>query len=124
MATNILILPLAQVTVTTGNNEDWIDSFQFVQDDEITPVELTGIAFSMEVRHLSSDNEVWVRGSTDDGLLSVGGSGDSFLLIKIPYDMMKEVAPDDYVGDIVADADGIKRVVVQLAITVFQGITR
>jgi hypothetical protein len=121
---NILILPLAQFTVTTGNNENWLDSLQFVQADLVTPVDLTGIEFMMEMRQLAADVDIFVRGSTADGKITVGGVGDSFLLINIPQAEMKEVPANDYVADITASADGYVRVIAQLTVTVFQGVTR
>ena len=124
MATNILSLPLVSLTVTTGTNEDWIDSIQFTQDDGITPVDLTGIIFSMEVRRLAGDNDVLIFGSTADGKLLSGGVGESFLLINVPRDIMEQVEARSYVADIVAEADGISRVIIQLVVEVFQGITR
>lgn len=124
MSTNILLLPLAQFAVTVGNNEDWLDSLQYTMADEITPVDLLGIEFLMEMRHLASDADVFVRGSTQDGKISVGGVGDSFLLINIPHAEMKEVPANDYVADITASADGFVRVIAQFTVTVFQGVTR
>jgi hypothetical protein len=124
MATNILILPLAQITVITGNNENWLDSLQYVEFDGLTPVDLTGISFLMEMRHLGPDVEVFVRGSTEDGKLVVGGTNNSFLLINIPHEEMKEVPAQEYVADITANADGYTRVIAQLTVAVFQGVTR
>jgi hypothetical protein len=125
MATNILALPLAQVSVMTGTNEDWLDSFQYRADDGVTPIDLIGISFDMEVRAAIDDPDVVVAASTNDGRLVVGGQGNSFLLISIPLSIMEEVPPNIYVGDIVAHADGYTRTVIQvLSLTVFQGITR
>ncbi len=125
MATNILILPLAEMTATTGTNEDWIDSVQFLQEDGITPIPLTGITFAMEVRAHTDDSEVVITASSDDARLSYGGVSDSYLTISIPVSVMDDVASGTYVADIVATADDHTRVVIRLTeITLFQGVTR
>jgi hypothetical protein len=122
--TAILTLPLVELLVTTGNNEDWIDSIQYLQNDEITPVDISGIFFAMEMRRVAADVDVVITASTDDGRLSAGGVGNSFLLINVPLSLMDDVAPGDYVADIVGKADGYSRVVARLEINLFQGVTR
>jgi hypothetical protein len=128
MSTNILTLPLVTCTLITGNNEDWLDSFQFVNTistDVSTPVDLAGIEFKMELRSLASDVDVLITASTEDGRLMVGGTEDSFLVIRVPAVLMETLVPADYVADIVAEADGYRRVIVQISpITIFQGVTR
>jgi hypothetical protein len=122
--TAILTLPLVELIVTTGNNEDWIDSIQYLENDEITPVDLGGIFFAMEMRRVAADVDVVITASIDDGRLMVGGIGNSFLLINVPLSMMDDVAQGDYVADIVAKAEGYTRVVARFTITLFQGVTR
>jgi hypothetical protein len=129
MATNILALPLAQLEILTGNNEDWIDSICYVIDDGTSnpteQVDLTGITFEMEVRRQPPFHEVVLSGSTDDMSLTVGVPPNyGYLLIAINWDRMKNQEPTTYVGDIVATADGYRRVTVQFNLTIFEGITR
>jgi hypothetical protein len=65
MPTNILALPLVQLEVETGNNEDWIDSILFLvaPDDPDNPpptapqLDLRGIDFEMEIRREADDND-------------------------------------------------------------------
>jgi hypothetical protein len=77
-ATNLLAMPLVVMSVSTGTNEDWIDSILFLVDDggdvqeSFPQLDLTGIEFNMEVRRRAPDNEVVLRGSTKDGSLSIG----------------------------------------------------
>jgi hypothetical protein len=120
----ILSLPLVELTVTTGNNEDWIESIQYLQADLITPVDLAGVFFAMELRRVASDTDVVATASTDDGRLFVGGTGNSFLSIQIPVSAMDGIAPGDYVADVVAKADGYTRVIARIELTLFQGVTR
>lgn len=125
MATNILALPIVTVEVETGTNEDWLDSIQYVAEDGVTPVSIEDIEFEMEVRHLVSDNAVVISASTADGRLIVGGTGNSYLLIHVDLEDMREVMPDAYVADIVASADGYsRRVAVIDPLTVIEGVTR
>jgi hypothetical protein len=127
--TNILALPLTQLEILTGNNEDWLESICYVIDDGSTDpteqVDLTGITFEMEIRRQAPYHEVVLSGSTDDQSLSVGLSPNyGFLLININYERMKVQEPTQYIGDIVAIADGFRRVTIQFDLTIFEGITR
>ena len=51
MATNLLAMPLVQLVVETGNNEDWVDSLKYVVDEEDPDVQLDirEINFFMEI---------------------------------------------------------------------------
>jgi hypothetical protein len=128
MTTNLLAMPLVNMTVITGTNEDWIDSIKFVVDDssgDPPQLDLTGITFTMEVRRQPPDNEVVLRASTDDGTLAVGAPPDfGFLLINIDHEQIKIIKPDDYTADIVGtDGDIIRRCIV-IDLQVVLGITR
>lgn len=126
--TNILSLPLAEIDVSTGNNEDWIDSLKYVVDDgsaDPPQLDLEGISFAMEVRRSPEDHEVLLSASTDDGKLALGDPPDvGFLLITIPLAEMKVIAANDYVADIVATADGYARRCIAINLTVVEGVTK
>ena len=125
MSTNILAMPLVDMTVTTGTNEDWIASLKYTQDDETTPLDLSGIALRMEVRRNVDDEEVAVEGSTTDGRVSIGGTGNAYVLINVPVTAMNNLLTEGtYVGDIVATADGYTRVIVRIVATIVKGVTR
>jgi hypothetical protein len=122
MTTNILILPRIEVTAVTGTNEDWIDGFAFYLDEEATePIDLGGIDFEMEVRHLPPDHTVVLRGSSADGGLLVN---DNILMMNYREAVMSYMRPLDYVFDIVMKADTYERVLASGSVTVTQGITR
>jgi hypothetical protein len=129
MPTNILALPLAQLDILTGNNEDWLESVMYVIDDGTASptqqIDLRGIKFEMEVRRSPPLSEVIISGSTDDGSLLVGTAPDyGYLMINVVFDRMKNQEATAYVGDIVALADGYRRVAIQFNLTIFEGITR
>jgi hypothetical protein len=130
--TNVLSLPLVQVLIETGNNEDWIDSIKFVVDDgteldvSLMPqLDLRGITFEMEIRRQPGDSEVILGASTDSGTLQVGAPPDfGFLLILIPLAEMQNMTAASYVGDIVGRDNYNTRVAVQIALTIVEGITK
>jgi hypothetical protein len=128
MTTNLLAMPLVNMQVITGTNEDWVDSIKFVVDDgsgDPPQLDLTGIKFDMEVRRQPPDNEVVLRASTDDGTLAVGEAPNfGFLLINISHEQMKIIKPDSYTADIVGtDGDVIRRCIV-IDLEIALGITR
>jgi hypothetical protein len=130
--TNVLALPLITASVTTGNNEDWVDSIKFVVDDgsglavdAMPQLDLRGITFEMEVRRSASDNEVVLAASTDSGTLQIGTPPDyGFLLILIPLAEMQNMAAASFVADITGRDAFNTRVAVQIALTITEGITR
>lgn len=130
MSTNVLAIPLAEITVITGTNEDWIDSILYVVGpgpvDENTPqLDLRGIEFAMEVRRASSEHEVILDASTEEGTLAIGPPPDfGYLLILIPEAEMITKLPGVYVADIVAKADGFSRRTMLINLTIVEGITR
>ena len=125
---NLLAIPLVSNVVETGNNEDWVDSLLFLVDstDPTQPqLDLRGIRFEMEIRRLPDDHEVVVHAMTDDDTLMIGDPPNyGYLIISVPIEQMQPLQPGAYVGDIRGtDADNT-RVVVEVALTVFQGVTR
>jgi hypothetical protein len=129
--TNLLAMPLVQVTVITGTNEDWVDAIKYVVDDgggipdSYPQLDLTGIAFEMEVRRQTPDAEVVIRASSADATLSIGEPPDfGFLLINIDHADVKTIRPGDYIGDIIGKDDVTIRRCVVINLQIVQGITR
>lgn len=131
--TNILALPLAQMSITTGNNEDMVESVLFQVGGTGSPtlgvapeqLDLRGINFTMYVRRSPTDNEVLMTLSSSDQSLSVGSFPDvGFLLFSAPLVSMQKRLPGTYVADVVAEADGLTRRCLLIDLTIVEGITR
>lgn len=126
---NVLAIPLIQMTIVTGNNEDWVDSILFLVDDGLSPplaqLDLRGIDFLMEVRHAAGEHEVVITASTANGYLKNGEMPDyGFLLIQVPLSEVKPNPPGAYVADIVASDAQHSRVIAQVALTIVNGVTK
>lgn len=129
-STNLLAMPLVQLDIETGTNEDWLDSIKFLVDTgvpeaDMPQLDLRGIVFEMEVRRAAPDHEVILDATTADGTLVIGDPPDfGYLLINIPNDDMKAIQPGNYVADIVGHDPEFQRVVVQIVLGIVEGITR
>jgi hypothetical protein len=128
---NVLALPLVQVSIVTGNNEDWVESFKFVVDDGSNSVDtmpqldIRNMQFEMEVRRLAADNQVLLCASTEDLKLSYGVVPNyGFLLLNIPLSEMQQHSAGDYVADMVAKDEVFTRKCMSISLTIVQGVTR
>jgi hypothetical protein len=130
---NLLALPLVQLSIETGNNEDWIDAIKYVavaegvlpEDPAAPQVDLRGILFEMEIRRNADDREVIISASTADGTLSVGAPPNyGYLIFFIQYDTMEHVPPGSYVGDVIGRDEEFVRKFIQMDLTVVEGITK
>ena len=123
-------MPLVRIEVETGTNEDWVDSLKFLVDngqpDDLKPqLDLRDIAFEMEVRRAAPDNQVVLSASTGDGSIAIGAPPDfGYLILNIDHENMMRIKPGAYVADIVGHDTPSRRVVVQIDLTVIEGITR
>ncbi len=131
--TNILALPLTNMSITTGNNEDMVESILFQVGGTGSPtlgvapeqLDLRGIDFNMYVRRSPTDHEVLMTASTDDQTLSVGAYPNvGFLLFAVPVTSIQRRLPGTYVADVVATADGLTRRCLVIQLTIVEGITR
>lgn len=134
-STNILALPLVGITVMTGTTEDWIDSVKYVVQPMVGAVgdmsgwpqlDLRGIDFEMDIRRSAEDHEVILNANTKDGTLALGAPPNvGFLLIHVPYAVMKTKFAGQYVGDVRASTDQNEmRVVIQVVLEIFDGVTK
>ena len=130
-ASNILALPLVTAEIETGNNEDWIDSIKYAVEQDVgtiddwPQVDLRGIEFEMELRHVASDHEVILNANTKAGTLAIGAPPNvGFLLIHVPYSEMKTKFAGQYVGDIRATTDADTRVIIQFDLEIVEGVTK
>lgn len=126
MATNILAIPLAHVTIVSGTNEDWIDCIEYLIGDENGPqLDLRGVNFEMELRRRSSDHEVILNAASKDGSISVGASPNyGYLIFYVKENVMEKIEPDKYVGDVRAFDAQFQRVIMTMDFTIIEGVTR
>lgn len=129
--TNLLAMPSVDITVITGNNEDWIDSVVFLVDDGsgnvagMSQLDLTGIQFDMELRANVPDNEVYIRASTTDNTLRIGDPPEfGYLIIGISHETMKMIPAGTFIGDIVGTDSMSVRRVIGIDLQVVEGVTR
>jgi len=128
---NLMALPVAIMTVETGNNEDWIESIKYVVDDGTNNIEtmpqldLRGIEFEMEVRRKPADHEVILSASTSNFRLSIGAFPNiGFLLLNVPIADMQNKIAGDYVADIVGRDGTYTRKFIEMSLTIVEGVTR
>jgi hypothetical protein len=120
--TNILFLPVVGMEMFTSTNADWLDGLEYRTDDPVpVPIDLTGIAFDMEMRTAPPVATVVLHASTENKLIRVYSNTWQLL---VPSKTMLLIPPGDYVFDLLGRADGYTRNLVQAVVTVQLGITR
>jgi hypothetical protein len=125
-STNVLALPLAAASVLTGNNEDWIDAFEYLTGDTPgQPLDLRGISFQLMVRRQPGLPEVIVWASTADNTIQIGATPNyNFLIINLPITLMNTKEAGSYVADMIASDELYQRRVMTIDLTVVEGITK
>jgi hypothetical protein len=131
MASQVLALPLANLVMQVGNNEDWVDALKYVinqpgGDPNTWPqLDIRGIDFEMEIRRSPPDNEVILHATSAAGSLTVGASPNYGCLVwYMPLATMQTLQPGSYVGDVRASDDYFERVCLTIDLTILEGITR
>ncbi|MGA2491849.1 MAG: hypothetical protein ABSF67_02735 [Roseiarcus sp.] len=123
--TNILALPQISGSLSIATNADLRASLLFTQAGSSTPLDLTGIAFHMQVRLATDETQIALDLSTANGGLINGGTDGTLSLIA-PALETAQIEPGVYVADLLATADGA---IVNLfesapmAVTVQRGVT-
>jgi hypothetical protein len=123
--TNVLALPQIAGSLAIVTNADLREALLFTQAGSSTPLDLTGIAFHMQVRLASDETQIALDLSTDNGLLINGGT-NGLLSWLVPAAQLAQVAPGAYLADLVAAADGAIVNLCQsgpLTVTVSAGVT-
>lgn len=131
MATQILNLPLLQFSMTVGTNEDWLDSWAYV-DANGNAISLAGLVLNFEVRPSAVSANVVVVASTAatvnglpiNGAVSSGGVGGNVAALGIPQATMRLLVPGSYVFEMQAQGDGDTRTIASGTVTVNLGVVR
>ena len=120
--TNVLTLPPISGSYTVETNADWRTSWTFASGG--TPIDITGIAFHLQMRPAAGSPEIDLDLSTANGALTNGGATGVLSLIA-PVAALQEIAPGAYVADLVATADGatINLCGAPFAVTIAGGVT-
>lgn len=123
--TNVLALPQIAGSLTIATNADLRAALTFTQAGSSAPLDLTGIAFHMQVRLASDLTEIALDLSTANGLLINGGT-NGLLSWLVPAAQLAQIAPGSYVADLIASGDGAVVNLCQgapMAVTVVEGVT-
>ena len=130
--TQILNLPLLTFPVTIANNEDWTDSWAYV-DATSSPISLAGLTLIMMLREATNGAEAKiiassvsgpVYGQPQNGSVSSGGDGLNVLALAIPKSVVTTLLAGDYVFEVQATGEGITRTIASGPVTVNQGVVR
>ena len=121
MTTKLLWVPPVIMSMSVANNEVWLDGLEY--QDEITqdPIDLTGIAFQMEMRLVATAATVVLRATSDNSYIRVAGNTWQF---QVPGEVMVTIPPAIYVYDMLGLADGLTRRLARGEVTVELGVTR
>ncbi|MGD0642170.1 MAG: hypothetical protein ABSC22_15590 [Roseiarcus sp.] len=123
--TNVLALPQISGSLTIATNGDLRAAVTFTQAGSSAPLDLTGIAFHMQVRPAAGSPEIALDLSTANGLLVNSGT-NGLLSWLVPAAQLAQLAPGSYVADLIASGDGATVNLCQngpLAVTVNAGVT-
>lgn len=130
--TQILNLPLLTFPVTIANNEDWTDSWAYV-DAASNPISLAGLTLIMMVRRQAIDPVLCLAassvsgaivGSVPTGVISTGGDGLNVVALAIPASAIKTLPAAAYVFEVQATGEGVTRTIATGPLTVNQGVVR
>lgn len=130
--TSILALPQLAVPCSVGTNEDWTDGWAYLDPDG-NPIPGTGIALDLMLRRTAADATVAVVAASGpaslsglplNGALAWGGSDGNLVVLAIPAATMQKVPTGTYVGEVLASADGHRRSIALLTVTIVQGVVR
>lgn len=106
--TQILNLPLLSFAVAIANNEDWTDSWAYVDVDS-NPISLAGLVLTMMLREVDNGAEAKViassvsgpvYGQPQNGSITSGGDGLNVVALAIPRATVQELRPGAYVFEV------------------------
>lgn len=97
---NVAALPVLQANGSVAAGEDLAFSLAFTLADGTTPLDLTGIAFTLEIK--STSGASLFSGSTGDSTLAISGVGVNVLSCEIPFATVSAWAPGGYSLNLIA----------------------
>lgn len=115
-------------------NDDWIVPFIYAAqnpDGSTTPIDLTGSVFMLEIRAQDTDHAVLISMSsatsddTGTGIWITNATAGTFTVWIDRKTLQNQISPGDYVSDLVRlMPNGLQERLLDLAITVSEGVTR
>lgn len=119
-----------QADIVVNDNEDWNDFFLFTLPDLVTPLDVSGVQFTIEVRPSSESPVVLFSGTTDDGtMVLLPTTASAGALCALTMDVLapgfpRSLAPGVYVYQIRAYAESQTTDAFTGSLTVKRGIVR
>jgi hypothetical protein len=132
LVTQILNLPLLTFPVTIANNEDWTDSWAYI-DASSNPISLAGLTLVMMVRKQAADPVLYLAASSVSGTIGgplpagsivTGGDGLNVVALSISKTLVSTLAAGTYVFEMQATGEGVTRTIATGPLLVNQGIVR
>lgn len=130
--TQILNLPLLTFPVLIANNEDWTDSWAYI-DAASNPISLAGLTLVLMMRARATDPTVQVlaasvsgdvNGLPQNGSVTSGGDGLNVIALAIPKTTISRLSPGEYVFEVQAIGDGLTRTIASGPVTINIGVVR
>ncbi len=123
--TQILALPQLAGSMTIDGNADFLVAWRFDAPGGGGPIDLTGIAFHMQVRPLDLGSVALDLSTLNGGLVNGGGAGT--LTFWSPAAANVALTPGAYVADLIAEGDGLRLnlfAAAPMTVSVLPGVTR
>jgi hypothetical protein len=127
--TSILLLPQLSGVASFANNADWRDPPLLFADVNGNPVDLSGITFKFALKASATAAQTFLSLSSFSNTGPpplINGGANGTLQFAVPYAMLQNILPGLYVGDLIAEGDGITLNLfgeAPMLVTVVQGIT-
>jgi hypothetical protein len=130
VTTRIFDLPVYGFAMTVGNNEDWRDSWPYVNPDTGIAIPLTGIALDFTLMSIATGALVVVAstgtsvgGLPLNGRVASGGTAGNVVGLNIPRATMLRVpvASAGYAYELQARADAVTKTIARGSVTILEG---
>ena len=87
---------MAIVNITVANDADFNRQFQYVQQSDNTPIDITGAALEMMLRANAADATVYLRLGTDTGEITITDSVNGLFAVYIAQATLAQLALGTY----------------------------
>ena len=98
---------MAIVNLTCENDADFYRAFTY-QTAALTPIDLTGATFAMDVRRHAEDATVFLQLSTATGEITITEAPNGVFTILITKEKLLALTPGDYDQSLIMTQNGIR----------------